>query len=164
MNRSLATVLLRQIIAFVCLLGAFAASAAVDKPEFEPALRAAIQKAAVPEAESTRAMKAALWNTNRTAVAVSMSRPAAAMIFVFIRQRDGSFLTVDISAVESGNFGKLGRGRKEYTRFETVPIEWLPRERGYLQVVVRTTAWAGRQRYTVSEPLVIQPDGTPVWR
>lgn len=146
------------------LVGALTAVAAVNEPAFARDLRAALGQASVPEPEITRAVRAALWNTNRTAVAVSISHPAASRIFVFIRQPDDRFLTVDVSAVEGGNFGKLGRSRKEYTRFETVPVQWLPRDDGVFQVVMRTRAWAGRQRLTVSEPLVIRPDGTPVWR
>ena len=111
-----------------------------------------------------RSSGSALWNTNRTAVAVAISRPAPSLVYVFIRQRNDTFLTVDVSGVESGNFGKLGRSRREYTRFETTPIKWLPRDDGYLQIVVRTRAWTGRQRYTVSEPLVIRADGSPVFR
>ncbi|MCC7373445.1 MAG: hypothetical protein IT581_02230 [Verrucomicrobiales bacterium] len=141
-----------------------AASAAVDAAEFAPALRAAVQSAAVPETSVSRAIKSALWNADRTAVAVAINRPAATLVYVFIRQPDGTLKTVDVSGVESGNFGKLGRSRTEYTRFETMPVKWLPRDDGYLQVVIRTRAWAGRQRYTVSEPLVISVNGTPVWR
>ena len=155
---------IRLLLGLGWLLGAVGPWAAENEPEFARELRAAVAGIAVPEVEIARAIRQALWNTNRTAVAVSIAQPTASRLFVFIRQRGGSFQTVDISGVESGNFGKLGRSRAEYTRFETVPVTWLPRDDGYLQVVVRTRAWRGRQRYTVSEPLVIRSDGTPVWR
>jgi hypothetical protein len=82
----------------------------------------------------------------------------------YLRQQDGAFLEIDLSAVEGGNFGKLGLRPVEYDRFETSPIEWLPRQDGLFQVNIQTRAWRAGQRYTVSEPLVIHPDGTVIWR
>lgn len=81
-----------------------------------------------------------------------------------VRQGDGSFLEVDLSAVESGNFGKLGRGRGDYDRFETTAVEWLPRGDDLLQVRLQTRAWRQGQRYTVFEPLIYHRDGKVVWR
>lgn len=154
------------LLAWIMILGAITPASAANRPSFEPALRAAIGNAAVPEAAFTRAIKTALWNTNQSAVAITVAarHPTASLVYVLIRRPDGHYRPVDVSPVESGNFGKLGRDRTEYTRFETVPVKWLPRDDGCLQVVIRTRAWDGRKRYTVSEPLVIRADGTPVWR
>ncbi|MHC1764608.1 MAG: hypothetical protein AB9869_09905 [Verrucomicrobiia bacterium] len=86
-------------------------------------------------------LKIGLWNTDRTAIAVSFPKPEASVIFVFLRQTDGSYLAADASGVEGGNFGKLGiAGRKGYDRFETTPVQWLRREDGWFQVVMRTSA------------------------
>ncbi|MBI3852366.1 MAG: hypothetical protein HY298_19085 [Verrucomicrobia bacterium] len=115
--------------------------------------------------EVVRVLQTGLWNSNRTAVAISLSKPKASIIFVFLRQTNGTYLAVDARGVEAGNFGKLGiAGRAGYDRFETTPIQWLPREDGWFQVVMRTRAWKAGKRYTVSEPLTIRSDGYIGWR
>jgi hypothetical protein len=38
------------------------------------------------------------------------------------------------------------------------------RDDGLFQVIMRTRAWKSGKRYTVSEPLVIRADGTPLYR
>jgi hypothetical protein len=91
--------------------------------------------------------------------------PKDSVIFVFLRQPDGTYQTADISKVEAGNFGKLGLlPRTAYERFETTPEEWLRRDDGLFQVRIRTTAWRSGQRYTVNVPLIIKPDGIVLWR
>jgi len=121
--------------------------------------------AEIPTNEVARALDTGLWNPNKTAIAVAFKRPRASLIVVFLRQRGGGYLAVDVSAVEGGNFGKLGVvGRAGYDCFETIPVEWLHRDDGMFQVVMRTRAWKSGKRYTVSEPLIIRADGTPLWR
>jgi hypothetical protein len=115
--------------------------------------------------ELLRVLQAGLWNSNRTAVAVSFPRQNASVIFVFLQQTNGTYLAVNASGVEGGNLGVLGsRGRKDYDRFETTPVKWLYRDDGRFQVVMRTRAWRSGRRYTVSEPLLISPNGTVLWR
>jgi hypothetical protein len=112
-------------------------------------------------------LQAGLWNSNRTALAVSFPRPRpkASVIFVFLHQTNGTYLAVDASGVEGGNLGVLGnRGRKDYDRVETTPIEWLHRDDGRFQVVMRTRTWRAGRRYTVSENLLISRSGTVLWR
>ena len=156
----------RAILTILLALAA-APGARPAEPRADNALLAAAGKA-LPQGISTNAMAKALreglWNTNRTAVAVSLPRPKATAVLVFLRQTNGTYLAVDASGVEGGNFGKLGRGRADYERFETKPVEWLHRDDGLFQVVMRTRAWRSGRRYTVSEPLVIKPDGTVLWR
>ena len=108
-----------------------------------------------------------LWNSNRTAVAISipMPPPKASRSFIFLYQPDGTFLACDASGVEGGNFGKLGTAKRErYDRYETTPIKWLSRDDGYFQVMMQTRAWKDGQRYTVAEPLVIRKDGLVIYR
>jgi hypothetical protein len=142
---------------------------ALAQPRIDPALVAAARKA-LPADISTndvaKALSAGLWNSNRTAVAISINRvPRPSIIFVFLKQSSGQYRAGDVSGVEGGNFGVLGiAGRAGYERFETTPIEWLPRDDGRLQVVMRTRAWKAGRRYTVSEKLVVSADGTPLYR
>ena len=102
----------------------------------------------------------ALWSTDRSAAIAATPGQSATHVTAYLRQQDGSFLLVDLSNVESGNFGKLGRPRSDYDRVETVPVEWIARQDGLLQVKSRTQAWRLGQRHTVWDALVIRPDGT----
>lgn len=140
---------------------------AVHVESIDDALLTAAGKA-LPEKistdEITRTLKSGLWNPDKTAIAIALNGPKSSLIYVFLRQADGDYIAVDVSRVESANFGKLGTGRTLYEKFETVPTECLHRDDGLFQVVMRTRAWSAGQRYTVSEPLVIRADGTPLWR
>ena len=138
------------------------------EPRIDPVLVVVARKylpADVSTNEIAGALDIGLWNSNRTAVAISINRvPKASIIFVFLKQSSGQYLAGDISGVESCNFGVLGiSGRGGYDRFETTPVEWLHSDNGFL-VVMRTRAWKAGQRYTVSERLFIRSDGTPNYR
>jgi hypothetical protein len=144
------------------------APALCAEPLVHNALLLAARKALPEEISASdigRGLSAGLWNPNGTAVAASFARPKSSLIFAFLRQPDGNFLAVDVSRVEGANLGKLGTaGRAGFERCETMPVKWLPRDDGLFQVVMRTRAWKAGQRHTASEPLVVKPDGTPVWR
>ncbi len=159
---------MKLTIVTILLLASLTVGASAADSHLDDALLLAARKALSKEVSTNdigSALKSGLWNTNRTAIAVSFPRPKASVIFVFLRQTDGSYLAADASGVEGGNFGKLGiAGRAGYDRFETTPIRWLHREDGWFQVVMRTRAWKAGQRYTVSEPLLIKPDGTVLYR
>jgi len=119
-------------IAFVLI---FAGVAAFAQSRTDPALFATARKALPPDLSTnaiTKALDAGLWNSNRTALAISISRlPKPTVIFVFLKQASGEYLASDVSAVEGGNFGVLGvSGRNGYDRFETMPVEWLHRDDG----------------------------------
>jgi hypothetical protein len=147
----------------------FVAAGALAAQSRVPEILLASARNALPQDINTnemiRVLQAGLWNSNRTAVAVSFPRPRASVIFVFLQQRNGTYLAVNTSGVEGGNLGVLGsRGRKDYDRFETTPVEWLYRDDGRFQVVMRTRVWRAGRRYTVSEPLLISRSGTVLWR
>lgn len=152
------------------ILFALIAAASAGEPQVDTALLAAAQKAMPREVttnELVSVLQAGLWNSNRTAVAVSIAQPhpTSSLVFLFLRQKDGTYLAVDARGVEGGNLGKLGIARRAgYIRFETTPTEWLHREDGRLQVVMRTRAWKDGKRYTASEPLLIGRNGTILWR
>ena len=149
------------------ILFAVVAVASGNESRVDAALLAAAQRAMPREIATNqliRALESGLWNSNRTAVAVSITQPKASLVFVFLRQANGTYLATHASGVEGGNFGKVGRPRADYERFETTPVGWLHREDGWFQVRMRTRAWRGGQRYTVSEPLLIKPDGTVLYR
>jgi hypothetical protein len=149
------------------ILFALVSTVSAGELRVDAALLATAQKA-MPRQIATnqlvQALESGLWNSNRTAVAVSVKQSKASVVFVFLRQTNGHYLATDASGVEGGNFGNLGRPRTDYERFETTPVDWLNREDGWCQVVMRTRAWRDGQRYTVSEPLLIKPDGTILYR
>ena len=152
------------------ILFALIAAASAGEPQVDTALLAAAQRAMPREVTTNvlvRGLQVGLWNSNRTAVAISIAQPhpQSSLVFVFLRQKDAAYLAVDARGVEGGNLGKLGTaGRSGYARFETTPTEWLHREDGRFQVVMRTRAWKAGKRYTVSEKLLIDPSGTVLWR
>jgi len=113
-----------------------------------------------------QALSTGLWNTNRTALAIAVPKPKASVLFVFLRQPTGKYLAVDVSGMESCNFGFFGTRREDYDRFETTPVEWLRRDDGWFHVRMRTRAWKGKQRYTAhgGGTCVIKPDGTTIWQ
>jgi hypothetical protein len=156
----------RAALIFLGLL----AGASASEPQIDAALAAAARKAMPREVTTNqvvRGLQAGHWNSNRTAVAVSIAQPHpnASLVFVFIRQNEGAYLAVDARGVEGGNLGKLGIARHAgYDRFETTPTGWLHREDGRFQVVMRTRAWKDGKRYTASEPLLIGRNGTVLWR
>src|ERR1035441_2891710 len=137
------------------ILFALIATASAGDSRIDAALLAAAQKAMPREIatnELVSVLQAGLWNSNQTAIAVSIPKPKASVIFVFLRQTNATYFAVDASGVEDGNFGKLGlAGRAGYDRFETTPTRSLHREDGRFQVVMRTRAWKAGKRYTVSE-------------
>ena len=106
----------------------------------------------------------ALWDADRTAAVAAISEASGTRVTAYLHQQDGTFLEISLSAVEGGNFGKLGRRPAEYDRFETKPIKWIPRQGGLFQVSIQTQAWRAGQRYTVTEPLIFRPNGTVIWR
>jgi hypothetical protein len=142
---------------------------ALGQSHIDQNLVAAARKALPAEVSTNdiaKALEKGLWNSNRTAIAISINRvPKPSLIFVFLKQASGHYVAGNVSGVEGGNFGVLGAsGRVGYERFETTPVEWLHRDDGRFQVVMRTRAWKAGRRYTVSENLLIDPDGTPLYR
>ena len=155
----------RSVIVLVPLLALFSATQAQqDLSSSLLAVARSVAPVEVEDSELAAAIESGLWNPDRSAIATVIPRSEASVILVYLRQSDGSFLATDASGVESGNFGFFGRPRSDYERFETEPIEWRQRDDGRFQVVMRTRAWRMGQRYTVAEPLLIDPDGTVLYR
>ena len=142
---------------------------AVAQPRIDDALLAATRKAlpqGTPTNELVRVLRAGIWDSNKTAVAISLARPKASLIFAFLRQTNAKYLAVDVSGIEGANLGVIGIAKyAAYDRVETTPIKWLPRDDGLFQILVRTRAWKSGQRYTVSgAPAVIKADGATTWQ
>jgi hypothetical protein len=139
----------------------------IAQPDADKALFSAV-RAVVPSECSDSNLRIALENGLRhpdgTAVAVVIPRAKESWVLIALKRPDGRFLVADASRVENGSFGKLGRPRTDYERYKTQPIQWLQRNDGLYQVVIRTRAWRMGQRYTVAEPLIIKPDGTVLYR
>jgi hypothetical protein len=156
-----------RLVALVLVLALGQQTASSATPAAPAPLNAVARRALpddVPESVVDDAVRAGVWNAARTAVAISVSRPRGSAVLAFIVQASGEWVAVDVSAVERGNLGKLGSARAGYDKVETEPVRWLGRRDGLFQVVLRTRAWKAGRRFTVSEPLLIRPDGTVLWR
>ena len=151
---------MRRTFVTTAMILATCAAIAQGESTFQTALRTA----EVSHEELSHASHVALWNSDQSAAVVAFHRRQGSLVLVLLRQPDGQFRVVDVSRVEDGNFSKLGFPRSRSERFETSPVEWLPRDDGSFHIVLRTRAWQSGKRYTASEPLIIRPDGTPLWR
>ena len=146
----------------VTVIGFFAlASMAMAQARFDDALFAAARKA-LPAAVSTndisRALVSGIWHSNKTAVAIGLTNSAVPLAFVFLKQPDGTYLSVDASI--GLGLGIIGiAGASSYERLELTPSRWLYPENGTLQLMMRTRAWRSGQRYTVEKVVLITPDG-----
>ena len=149
----------RAFVTTAMVLATCAASA-----EGESTFQTALRTAKISREELSHASHVARWKSDKSAAVVAFHRRHGSLVLVLLRQPDGKFRVVDVSRVEDGNFSKLGFPRSRAERFETSPVEWLPRDDGLLQVVVRTRAWQSGKQNTASEPLIIRPDETPLWR
>jgi hypothetical protein len=114
-------------------------------------------QAAVPPSD-------AVWNGDRSAAAAAFPSTTGTRVVAYLRRDGGVFAEVDLSSVERGNFGELGRKPDEYDRYETKPIALVSREDDLLQVSVKTRAWRGGKRYTVVEHVLLRADGVVLWR
>jgi len=150
-------------MAVVLLQGVHAASPISTTDPLHRAARSAAP-ADVTDTQLATALANGLKHPDGAAVAMAVPRSEASLTLALIRRPDGRYLVADVSQVESANFGVWGRRRHEYDRYETEPVQWLPRDDGLLQVSMRTRAWRNGQRSTVAEPLIIKPDGTVLFR
>lgn len=97
------------------------------------------------------------WNDDKSAVAISIPSENHTGIYVLLVQPNGDHTTIDISRIEDGLFAKLGTAeRAEY--------DWKALEDGDLLLNMRLRAWRDGQRYTVSGPVIIRPDGSVLWQ
>jgi hypothetical protein len=122
--------------------------------------------ARISKEEIAKAFQFALWNSEKTAVAISLAGgQKESLVYVFLRQKDGAFLAVNVSDVELGNIGKLGMAKRDgYSRIETKPVKWLIGFNDLFRIELNTKAWKDGKRYSVSEPLIIMPSGDVIWR
>ena len=141
----------RWFTPFLCtLLAIISVACAAEEPELD----------LIAEAEAS-----GMWNDDRTAVAVSIPQENCTGVYVLLMRPNAEHTTADISRIEDGLFAKLGTAaRSAYQKYETVPIEWTTLEDGNLLLMVRLQAWRDGQRFTVSGPVIIRPDGSVLWQ
>lgn len=137
-------------------------------PPGAEALLAAAARPVVPkeigDLAVERALRAALWRPDGKAVAVSFPRYGRSMLYVFVRHANGRFVAAATTPVEAKNLSMLGLAPGEFDEARTAPVRWLERGDGRLQILVRTSAWRSGRRFAVTEPLLLEPDGTVRWR
>lgn len=136
------------------------------------AIRRYAVKRDISEKSLEAGLKGAVWKKDKSAVALCFLHPDASLCLVAYRSANGYSIS-DVSRVEGMNFGKLGFERPIYDRFVTEATEW--NETGSFiytnfggrarhQVSFRTRAWLDGQRFTVTEPLILDEEWKPLWR
>ena len=106
-----------------------------------------------------------LWTDDGTAAAVSIPMDNRTGVYVLLVRPNGEYTIADISRIERGLFTTLGLATPaDYEKYETQPVEWITLEDGNLLLKVRLQAWRDGQRYTVSAPVIIRPDGSVLWQ
>ena len=117
--------------------------------------------------EIAGAVGAALWNSNRTAVALSLTNAltngTATRIFVLVDT--GSAISVVGADVQADHLHRLAFPQgSAYDRAETAPVRWIPWPTGEFLVIVRTRIWKGSEAiYSIEAPLVVDRKGR-LWR
>ena len=113
----------------------------------------------------TEARASGLWTDDGAAAAVSIPMDDRTGVYVLLMRPNGEYTIADISRIQDGLFTKLGLAEPaDYERYETQPVEWITLEGGNLLLKVRLRAWRDGQRYTVSGPVIIRPDGSVLWQ
>jgi hypothetical protein len=173
----------RSIVAIL-----FAATwvATVATPALEPTLRSSEERTGskrislfeggkelatinVPERISVTsirdAIRNALWSPTKRAVALVFQNNLQSFVVVFVQASNGRFTAIDVSAVEAGNLSKTGIKPRNLRRIQTKPLRWLDRNDARFQVLIETKVWdTSGKVMTVSEPLLIEGNGTPLFR
>jgi len=101
------------------------------------------------------------WNADKTAIVIHIPDGLSSLLYVFLRQDDGTFIAVDLSYRVNNEMNyKLGRRRNYYDKYVQTPVV-CNRQDGYaVGVGIRTQAWKNGQRYTVeSKPTRIKKNG-----
>ena len=113
------------------------------------------------EVEINDLLSKGVWNKDKTAIVIIDISKTSTLIYVFLKQDNGSFSTFNISFLEKLNFGKLGRKRGYYDKFELQPIIHEKTKGFPLAVGIRTQAWKDGQRYTVvGKTVSLEKDGS----
>ncbi len=102
--------------------------------------------------------KSILWNKQKTNFAICLN---------FFQKKSKCYIIcknklIYASSIEKSNFGKLGL-RQKYDKWRTYPSKWIKDDCNLLQIKFITHVWIKKQRYTVSETLILK-NGKPLWR
>ena len=117
----------------------------------------------VSEESIQSGFKSGIWSSERNAYAIVFKKPNGSLCLVLLKQGDG-YKVIDVSSVETGNFGKLGYNRAYYDNYETVPTKWYKSKNDNYQIEFTSHAWKNGNRFTIREPLIIKNNGTPIYR
>lgn len=112
-------------------------------------------------AEVEAALAAGLWRQDQAAVAVTLPRENETLVYLLVRQADGSYAATEATSVISrAAFGFFGWPAEEYERFEIQPLGWVPRQDGSSMLRTQTRAWRQGQRYTADDVFFVGPDSS----
>ncbi len=105
------------------------------------------------------------WNHDGRAVAVTATNSKKSFIVVYLRQADGTYKAIDLSRVEDGNLGKLGKRRSDFVSVSSDVIRWIKRADDLYQIVIETRGRESSGKVVrAEERQIISVDGVPLWR
>jgi hypothetical protein len=111
------------------------------------------------------AIRGGVWRQDQAAVAVTLPRENETLVYVLVRQADGSYAATDATMVISrAAFGFFGWPAPEYERFEIQPLSWAMRDDGASLLLTQTRAWRDGQRYTAPDIFFVGPDSSVTGR
>ena len=94
-----------------------------------------------------------------------IEKEALVEIVVEVQLPDQTTKKLDVTKIENGLFGKLGRaGKSSYENHSLSLLRWSEGAKDIDILFVQLQAWKDGQRYTVSGPIAITDDGKIIWQ
>jgi hypothetical protein len=106
-----------------------------------------------------------VWSDDGKMCVVTLSGSKRTFVLGFVRISENEFRSVDLSQVEDGNLGKLGRNRSDLHKVETTVQHWIKRDDLLYQVLIQTvTVGTSGKSETAQEKQLLDSNGNPIWR
>ncbi len=104
-----------------------------------------------------------VWSDDGKMCVVTLSGPKLTFVLGFVRISENEFRSVDLSQVEDGNLGKLGRNRNHLLKVETMVLHWIKRDDLPYQALTQTViVGTSGKRETTLEKLLLDLNGRPI--
>ena len=121
----------------------------------------AVMPSSMMDVERAVAVRDGLWRKDRQAVAVTVPRTDATLVFVFVLQTDGSYAGTDATPVISQSaFGSFGWPAEAYERYAITLFDWETRDGNPAVLRAYVAAWRQGQRYSTLGSFFVSPDGS----
>jgi len=115
------------------------------------------------EEELISLLKNGLWSEDKGEVVVSFPNKKRTTLYLFMKNLEGKYIAVNISAIELRNLGTIGL-KPQYKKLESKAIEWIEDTEELVMVKIETMIWSNAKCYRRSQPLLIKRNGEIMWR